>query len=292
MRSRPAFPTDDTITRALAEQWQPVSEIAYLPWGFGAHHWRADSLFVTLDQLEPRHTAASLESTYASAAELAAAGLEFVCAPVPTRSGRFTVDTGAGALSVTPMLDGRSPAEDEVDKPAILAALDALHRTPPPVGLHEWAPKVGPGFADELRARTAEPWTSGPLAEEARTALASRGDAIKRWNDRYLELAALAASQRDSWVPTHGEPHHGNQVATPDGLRLVDWETLAVAPRERDYADLPGTPGLDPEMLELFALDWRLSELREYADWFSAPHTGNEDDVIAWEGLREELGLA
>lgn len=292
MRSRPVFPTDDTITRVLAEQWQPVSEIAYLPWGFGAHHWRADSLFVTLDQLEPRHTAASLESTYASAAELAAAGLEFVCAPAPTRSGRFTVDTGAGALSVTPMLDGRSPAEDEVDKPAILAALDALHRTPPPAGLREWAPKVGPGFADELRARTAEPWTSGPLAEEARTALASRGDAIKRWNDRYLELAALAASRRDSWVPTHGEPHHGNQVATPDGLRLVDWETLAVAPRERDYADLPGAPGLDPALLELFALDWRLSELREYADWFSAPHTGNEDDVIALDGLREELGLA
>ncbi|WP_134729580.1 aminoglycoside phosphotransferase [Amycolatopsis nivea] len=292
MRSRPAFPTDDTITRVLAEQWQPVSEIAYLPWGFGAHHWRADSLFVTLDQLESRHTAASLESTYASAAELAAAGLEFVCAPVPTRSGRFTVDTGAGALSVTPMLDGRSPAEDEVDKPAILAVLDALHRTPPPAGLREWAPRVGPGFADELRARTAEPWTSGPLAEEARTALASRGDAIKRWNDRYLELAALAASRRGSWVPTHGEPHHGNQVTTPDGLRLVDWETLAVAPRERDYADLPGTPDLDPAMLELFALDWRLSELREYADWFSASHTGNEDDVIAWEGLREELGLA
>ncbi|WP_409186202.1 phosphotransferase family protein [Amycolatopsis sp. VS8301801F10] len=289
MRSRPSFVTDAAITRALAEHWKPVAEIAYLPWGFGAHHWRADDLFVTLDQLVPRHTAESLESTYASAAELAAAGLSFVCAPVPTRSGRFTVDIGAGALSVTPMLNGRSPAEDEVDKPAILAALDALHRTPPPAGLRHWTPRVGADFADELRARTAEPWTCGPLAEAARTALADRADAIKRWNDRYLDLAASAAARRDSWVPTHGEPHNDNQVATPDGLRLVDWETLAVAPRERDYADLPGTAGLDPEMVELFALDWRLSELREYSDWFSAPHTGTEDDVIALEGLREEL---
>ncbi|MFE3174319.1 hypothetical protein ACFXPA_45345 [Amycolatopsis sp. NPDC059090] len=289
MRSRPSFVTDAAITRALAEHWQPVSEIAYLPWGFGAHHWRADTLFVTLDQLEPRHTAASLESTYASAAELAASGLEFVCAPVPARSGQFTVDTGVGALSVTPMLNGRSPAEDEVDKPAILAILDALHRTPPPAGLRHWSPQVGPNFAAELRSRTAEPWTSGPLAEEARTALATRADAIARWNARYLELAALAASRRDSWVPTHGEPHNDNQVLTPDGLRLVDWESLAVAPRERDYADLPNTAGLDPAMVELFALDWRLSELREYADWFSALHTGSEDDVIALEGLREEL---
>lgn len=289
MRSRPSFVTDAAIARALAEHWQPVSEIAYLPWGFGAHHWRADTLFVTLDQLEPRHTAASLESTYASAAELAASGLEFVCAPLPARSGQFTVDTGVGALSVTPMLNGRSPAEAEVDKPAILAVLDALHRTPPPAGLRHWSPQVGPDFADELRSRTAEPWTSGPLAEEARTALATRADAIRRWNSRYLELASLAASHRASWVPTHGEPHNDNQVQTPDGLRLVDWESLAVAPRERDYADLPDTAGLDPEMVELFALDWRLSELREYADWFSAPHTGTEDDRIALEGLHEEL---
>ncbi|WP_106965207.1 aminoglycoside phosphotransferase [Amycolatopsis orientalis] len=292
MRSRPSFLSDDTITRTLAENWQPVSEIAYLPWGFGAHHWRADSLFVTLDQLAPRHTAASLESTYASAAELAASGLLFVCAPVPTRSGRFTVHIGVGALSVTPLLNGRRPAENEVDKPAILAALGALHRAPPPARLRHWSPQVGPGFADELRVRTAEPWTSGPLAEKARAALAARGDAIKRWNDRYLELAALAASRRDSWVPTHGEPHNDNQVTTPEGLRLVDWETLALAPRERDYADLPDTPGLDPEMVELFALDWRLSELRGYSDWFSAPHTGTEDDILAWEGLREELGAA
>ncbi|WP_406635940.1 hypothetical protein [Amycolatopsis sp. WGS_07] len=289
MRSRPSFVTDAAITEALAEHWRPVTEIAYLPWGFGAHHWRAETLFITLDQLEPRHTAASLESTYASAAALAASGLEFVCAPLPTRSGRFTADIGAGALSVTPMLNGRSPAEDEVDKPAILAALEALHHTPPPAGLRHWTPQVGPEFAAELRSRTAAPWTSGPLAEEARTALAARSDAIHRWTDRYLELSALAASRRDTWVPTHGEPHNDNQVTTPDGLRLVDWESLAVAPRERDYADLPDAPGLDPEMVELFALDWRLSELREYSDWFSAPHSGSEDDRIALEGLFEEL---
>ncbi|MFD2468933.1 phosphotransferase family protein [Amycolatopsis silviterrae] len=289
MRSRPSFVTDAAITEALAEHWRPVTEIAYLPWGFGAHHWRAETLFVTLDQLEPRHTAASLESTYASAAELAASGLEFVCAPLPTRSGRFTAGIGASALSVTPMLNGRSPAEDEVDKPAILAALDALHHAPPPAGLRHWSPQVGPEFAAELRSRTAAPWTSGPLAEEARAALAARSDEITRWTARYRELSALAASRRDTWVPTHGEPHNDNQVTTPDGLRLVDWETLAVAPRERDYADLPDAAGLDPEMMELFALDWRLSELREYSDWFAAPHTGTEDDRIALEGLFEEL---
>ncbi|MEV6135866.1 phosphotransferase [Nocardia sp. NPDC051990] len=132
-----------------------------------------------------------------------------------------------------------------------------------------------------------------PLAEQARLALAAHDDAIKRWTDRYLELAEVAFSRRDSWVPTHGEPHNDNQVMTADGLMLVDWESLALAPPERDYADLlaAGTGLLRPDlaMVELFALDWRLSEIAEYARWFAAPHIGTEDDHTALEGLYEEL---
>ncbi|MCC3313002.1 hypothetical protein [Nocardia africana] len=80
---------------------------------------------------------------------------------------------------------------------------------------------------------------------------------------------------------------------TTDGVRLVDWESLALAPPERDYADLPAVAHdlllPDPEMVDLFALDWRLSEIAEYARWFTATHTGTQDDRTALEGLYEEL---
>ncbi|MFD8095825.1 phosphotransferase [Streptomyces malaysiensis] len=305
MFSRPSFIGDEAIAHAVAAHWLPdVAEIAYLPWGFGAHHWRVAAgggtvLFVTLDQLEPRHTAATLEAAYAGAAALAAAGVDVVCAPLPARSsGRFTVGVQAGALSVTPWLDGRSPTEEEARGPRhvreVEAALAALHRAAPPPGLRRWTPRVGPEFAEELRARTARPWTSGPLGEEARAAIAAHDAAIARWTDRYLELADLALSRRETWVPTHGEPHNGNQVVGACGLKLVDWESLALAPRERDYADLIEAGAgdrlrPDPAMVELFALDWRLSEIVEYAHWFAAPHTGTDDDHTALEGLREEL---
>ncbi|WP_421106921.1 phosphotransferase [Streptomyces sp. NEAU-S77] len=243
MLSRPSFLTDDAVARAVAAHWLPeAAEADYLPWGFGAHHWRVagggTTLFVTLDQLAPRHTAASLEAAYAGAAVLAGTGLDVVCAPLPARSGRFTVEIGGGMLSVTPWLEGRTPTEAEAREPEHLrevrAALAALHGAASPDGLRRWAPRVGPGFADELRARTAaRPWTSGPLAEEARTAIADHGDAITRWTGRYHELADLALAHQDSWVPTHGEPHHDNQVVDAHGLRLVDWESLALAPRER-----------------------------------------------------------
>jgi spectinomycin phosphotransferase len=307
MLTPPASVTDRDVLRAVARHWLPeADEVAHLPWGFGAYHWRVAGggtvLFATLDALAPRHSAASLEAAYAGAAALAAGGLESVCAPLRTRSGAgagaFTVPYGDGALSVTPWVEGRTPTEAEAAGPAhaaeVVRALRALHATAVlPPALPVWAPRVGPGFAAGLRARTAEPWTSGPLAEEARTALAAHGDAIARWTDRYLHLAAAARARRTSWVPTHGEPHHANQLLTPTGLRFVDWESLALAPRERDLADVP--PALrdafdpDPAMLELFALDWRLSELDEYARWFTAPHTGTADDHTALADLHEEL---
>ena len=96
-------------------------------------------------------------------------------------------------------------------------------------------------------------------------------------------------------VPTHGEPHTRNLVRTLAGpLRLVDWESLKVAPRERDlrtlvdsgHADLADPHG---PMLELFDLEWRLDEVSQYAAWFAAPHTGNDSDRVAVEGLVEEL---
>ncbi|MFE6691855.1 phosphotransferase [Streptomyces sp. NPDC057743] len=310
MRSRPPSLHDGVIADAVARHWPSadpdrtgrgdIAEITYLPWGFGAHHWRmtgtGGTLFVTLDQLAPRHTRASLEAAYAGAAALFAGGLAVVCAPLPSRSGRFTVEVAGGALSVTPWLAGRTPTEAEAREPhhvrTVVAALAALHGAEPPSGLGDWAPVVGPSFAEELRARTARPWGSGPLGEEARRAIAARRDAIRRWTVRYHELAEVAVTHRDRWVPTHGEPHFANQLVDARGLRLVDWESLVLAPPERDYGDLLAAGAEvphDPTMTELFALDWRLSEIAEYARWFASPHTGNEDDHTALEGLHEEL---
>lgn len=300
--SRPVSIGDEEIANVVAAHWLPqITDISYLPWGFGAYHWRANgggtTLFVTLDHLEPRHTGSSLEAAYAGAAALAAAGLNMVCAPLPAESGQFTVGLGACALSVTPWLPGSSPTEAQAREPQhvreVVLALESLHRAVPPEGLRPWTPRVGLSFADELRTRTREPWTSGPLAEKARLALTAHIEQIQRWTERYLELAETACSRRDTWVPTHGEPHNENQVVTADGVRLVDWESLALAPRERDYADLPAAVhGLlrpDPAMLELFSLDWRLSEIAEYTRWFTAAHIGSEDDHTALEGLYEEL---
>jgi spectinomycin phosphotransferase len=298
--------TDAGVRDAVRAHWLDGAVTAvHLPVGFGAHHWEvADAtghrLFVTLDGFGSRHSAESLEGAYAGAAALAMAGLRAVWPSLPARSGRYTVPFGEGALSVTGWLDGWTPTEVEAAAPhhvgEVVGVLRSLHRCPPPLGIPVWAPRVDADFPRRLREQTAARWTRGPFGEEARAAIVGRLPEIDRWTRRYLALAEEAQRHRDAWVATHGEPHFANQVVTPAGLRLVDWESLALAPRERDLVDLVDrgaatveSVGAREPMLELFRLDWRVSEIGEYADWFAGPHGRSADDHTALAGLHEEL---
>ena len=69
---------------------------------------------------------------------------------------------------------------------------------------------------------------------------------------------------------------------------------MKLAPRERDLSTLVQAGygdqvRADRAMVELFDLEWRLSEIDAYAAWFAAPHTGTMDDRVAYGGLEEEL---
>jgi spectinomycin phosphotransferase len=298
--------SDADVRDAVRVHWLDGAVAAvHLPVGFGAHHWEVAGdggrrLFVTLDALGRRHSAESLEGAYAGAAALARTGLRAVWPSLPARSGTFTIPFGEGALSATGWLEGRTPTAADAAAPRhvgeVVAALEALHRCPPPRGIPEWASRVDADFPRRLREQTGAPWTRGPFGEEARATIVDRIPDIDRWTRRYLALAEEARQQRGAWVATHGEPHFANQVVTPEGLRLVDWESLALAPRERDLVDLVDrgvatvhSLGAREPMLELFRLDWRLSEIAEYAAWFRGPHGRSSDDRTALEGLHWEL---
>ncbi|WP_232667033.1 phosphotransferase family protein [Pseudonocardia sp. TRM90224] len=306
MYTPPEWVTDAEVCDAVRTHWLPDAQTAVnLPVGFGAHHWKVGdgagrAVFATLDVLGDRHSASSLEAAYAGAAVLASEGVRSIWAALPAKSGAFTVPLARGVISATRWLDGRTPSQEEAAAPAhvveVLAVLDDLHSRRPPPRIPRWRSRVPADLADQLRRRTAAPWTSGPFGEEARAAIAERIDEVERWARQHLALLVEARRAGDIWVATHGEPHFANQVVTPEGLWLVDWESLALAPRERDLVDLVDIGAVTAQalgarepMLELFRLDWRLSEIAEYAGWFERPHAGNDDDRTALGGLRWEL---
>ena len=301
MREPPSDVTEAEVLDVLRNHWGlDAGSLVHLPVGCGAHHWRATGSthdwFVTLDALLPRHTAVTLEAAYAGAATLAAGGLEFVLSGRPAIGGAFTAPFAGHAVSVTPWRDG-SPGDGSMTVGRATATrgwLDRLHAAAPPPGLSRWRPLVEADLGDELATRTQRPGRDGPHGEQARTALGARLREIEAWVEAYHRLAA--DTDERTWVATHGEPHTRNQLDTPDGTLLVDWESLKLAPRERDLRTLVEAGHLQPDadqaMLTMFDLEWRLDEIRQYADWFAGPHADTEDDRIALGGLLFELERA
>jgi spectinomycin phosphotransferase len=301
VREAPLDLDEDALLSAIRHHWTPdVDAVEHLPVGFGAHHWRASTggqptYFVTLDGLDERHSAASLEAAYAAAAALARE-LDFVLAPAVSGAGRFTAAFGRGALSVTPWVEGTTP--EHLDLGATAAALTRLHQAAPPVGVPEWRTLVTASLAVDLAELSRSRWDSGPYGERARTALRGRLDAIAEWTDAYHGLAEVA--HRRDWVMTHGEPHERNMrigSARNTHTWFLDWETVKLAPAERDWRTLlergwAPHPGLDAAMLDLFDLEWRLDEISQYAARFAAPHTGSASDRVAMGALLHELTRA
>jgi spectinomycin phosphotransferase len=298
----PDFVSGPEGLEALRAGWAvEVDAVEYLPVGFGAHHWRASCadeprLFVTLDRVGRRHTAESLEAAYTAAAELAAGGLEFVVPCLPDLEGCRTAPLAGHRLSCVPWLAGKPVGTSAIKSDDVARqnaeALGRLHAATPPATIASWGPRVGESFGDSVAQLTRTPWRTGPYGEPARRAVVQQLDSIRRWTDAYHELCRRAEDHPQ--VPTHGEPHTANQLRTGNGIVFVDWESLALAPRERDLGTLVDSGYADPadpdwDMVELFDLEWRLTELAEDPAWLSQPHTGTGSDRTAYADLLTEL---
>jgi spectinomycin phosphotransferase len=297
VREPPPNVSDDDVLSAVRDHWNAeVDGVEHLPVGFGAHHWAASvrgrrTHFLTLDGLTGKHDHASLEAAYAAASGLMFP-LDFVVAPVPATGGTLTVALAEGVLSATPWINGETP--ERLDLGVTSDMLTRLHAVRAPTGLQEWAPVTPASLPDDLVGLARTPWDSGPYGERARGALRGRLDAVAEWSETYQALAEMA--RRKPWVITHGEPHERNQMVTGGKTRLVDWETVLLAPAERDWRTLVerGLPAgdLDAAMLDLFDLEWRLDEISQYAARFATPHTGTASDRVAIGGLLHELTRA
>ncbi|MGN6798945.1 MAG: phosphotransferase family protein, partial [Gaiellaceae bacterium] len=128
----------------------------------------------------------------------------------------------------------------------------------------------------------------GPLAEQTREAMQTAAPALVDLLALADGMRAEAEAQGVRSVVTHGEPHSGNVVRTSNGPVLVDWDTVGLAPPERDLWMLTGEGmeeryglGVNAVALDYFRLSWDLKDLAEYLNVLRAPHAVN-DDTRAW----------
>ena len=314
----PATPTAGAVAAAVRAEWGvDVTAVEHVSVGAGAWHWslgddEGPRWFATVDTVRTAEERQRLLATYEAAATLAAR-LPFVVAPVRTRDARVAVDVAPGRLlTLTPYLEGAtgdgSFADDRL-RTGVARMLGELHLERRPRTLPVWRPTIGwhphAGREQLEECLSRAEWDGGPWSVPAARMLADCGSVVRQAMRRFALLGAAVAGSVDRWVVTHGEPHSGNLVDTPDGLRLVDWATLRLAPRERDlrevlgaaegtgpwfaYVESGGRPDpFSPDALELFALEWHLSEIAENAVLFSGPHEDTPDARRSFGDLEAE----
>jgi Phosphotransferase enzyme family len=317
--------SEHVLKSELARGWDvDMSSLAYRAVGFGSHHWEAvdaagASWFVTVDELQTKQRSLDeslaaafgrLRASLWAARDLRDCGAAFVVAPVLTRDGEplARLDDQL-TVALYPFVDGQSFTWGEFATPeqrrGMLDLVVGVHTAPAAARRHAGQDDFAILHRDELELalgsgpEAAEVADCGPYARPAARLVAEHAAGLRRTLARYDELAAAARSRSSGLVLTHGEPHPGNVMLTASGWVLIDWDTVLVAPPERDLWSLdPGdgtvlrryadATGVRPRrsVLELYRLRWDLADIAVTVSRFRRPHPGNEDDEKSWDGLR------
>ena len=117
-------------------------------------------------------------------------------------------------------------------------------------------------------------------------------------------LSADAQKHGNAWVVTHGEPHAANVMRTANGRVLLDWDTVALAPPERDlwmpvfggsdaadlYVRATGTQ-INEAALDFFWLAWDLKDLAEYLNVLRGPHQENDDTLRQYQAVTNAAAI-
>ena len=327
MLAEPAGFDRDDLARTLRSGWGiDVVHLRYQPVGFGTHHYRVRASdgtdwFANVDELAAKtwlgstgqQVISGLERALGTAAALRAAGLEFVHAPRPrTTGGMVAAMAGGYAVSLSGFIDGTPHPFGEFPtdqlRRRVLAALGRMHAAtatvPPDLPARDRLAVPDRGALEEALTDLRTAWTGGPYAELARQLLRASTGAVRERLGRYDRLVPAVLSTSDRWVVTHGEPHAGNVMRTGDGgIRIIDWDTAAIGPRERDlwqveprtdqdWAAYGGASSLDPAAIELYRRWWELSEICGYTATFRAPHADDANTRVAWRELHGYLAPA
>lgn len=323
MQSAPHDLTDDAVAGAVFEGWgRPRGSAEYAPVGYGSHHWIVTDgggarWFTSVDTL-PATGPAQAFDRLAAALELAVtarqAGRSFVVAPVRTPAGSLLQRMGGHhALALYPFVVGHSGTfGDELSATQgveLTRLLCSLHDVPGVVSM-----PAGGGMTTDMfevagqaalasmlgELHAVERW-KGPYGQRLRRLLSLHEGDIQQGFRRHDRLVRAAGPQEGRLVLTHGEPHPGNLLHTPQGLKLIGWDTALFAPPERDLWLVDVRTGgqastaymaesgraLRPELLARYELAWALADVVNFLKRLRHATEESADTSWSWRALQD-----
>ena len=307
----------------LADGWDfDVETVDYAPVGGGSYHWVVEDLegrrnFVTADDLDQKPWLGDtrdsafdgLRRAFDTAVALREGGLGFVAAPMLATRGESLRRAGSRyTVALFPFEDGETGTfgqYETAERHALVAMLAQLHGASVVGSVANRVDLELPGRR-RLEAALRElnqTWSGGPLSEPARELLAPRASDLAELLALSDRLSVEVARRSTDWVVTHGEPHGGNLMRVGESYVLVDWDTVALGPPERDlwmlvdndeeaakgYADATGHE-LDAAAMSFFRLRWDLADVASFSDLLRSPHEQTEDTEWAYDALKFYVG--
>ncbi|MET3493589.1 phosphotransferase enzyme family protein [Variovorax boronicumulans] len=247
--------THDAIQACLAETYGlQATRIEFLPLGADVHSavFRVQANDGTAYFLKLRSGDFEKSAVAVPAFLHRDKGIAAVMAPLPTTDHQLSVQRHGFEWMLYPFFEGRNGFERALTAAqwtALGAALGIIHRT-------ELPPELLAGVPKESYAHQ---WREGVRRYQRRFINGFVGDAIVQrfhafWgaHDEEIEtlvyrseqLASILLEKALPQVLCHADIHAGNVLVGNDGqIAIVDWDTLMLAPKERDLMFIGGGVG-------------------------------------------------
>ncbi len=170
-------------------------------------------------------------------------GIEQVIAPLATGSGQLWASLGDFKLTVAPFVTGRDAYEVDLTDQQWIGfgqVLKAIHTAIMPSAVTDHLPREA--FSDQWREQVkrfmsmvATENFADPVAAELAAFLRGQRPVVAQLVERAEALAADLKTRSLPLILCHADLHAGNLLIDDSGrLYVVDWDTLILAPKERD----------------------------------------------------------
>ena len=308
MLERPAIADSDLGAALEAGYGITVNELTFTPLGNDSAAWtyRASASDGRRWFVKVRR---SIQPAWVLVPQLlAAAGRSDVLAPIVTRDGRPWVEIGRWSVLVYPFVEAPSGlrAAFDLERWRLLGSFAArLHATTLPAGLADLLPREDfrpkrtemARYVDRHVRRAARGLDRDGAAGNRPDELASEvmtfwtahrptiASLVRRAEELGAEIRSSAAADPARFVPCHADLHIGNVLVVENGICVVDWDEVMLAPPERElmfvrgsavatlttdaeataFEDGYGSAAADPTLIAFYRIDWAIQDFADFA---------------------------
>ena len=176
-------------------------------------------------------------------------GVRQVIPPLPTRSQQLWARLGDFTLTVSPFVEGQDGYEVNLSDQHWVdfgSALKGIHTAviPPTIIDRVQRETYSPHWREIVKgfqALVEDTSFANPVAAELAAFLRLKYDEVSELVSRAERLASVLQARSLPFILCHADVHAGNVLINANGtLYIVDWDTLTLAPKERDLMFVGG----------------------------------------------------